>query len=232
MTAPEDRPAGLHALIAAGSGGADTSADWLRRLCRVAVRELAASGAGVSLITDAGTHGLAAVSDPTSEVVEELQFTLGEGPCLDAHATRRTVLVPDLTRDALTRWPAYAPAAYEHGVRAVFAFPLQIGAACLGVLDVYRDEVGSLSGDALNQALAFAEVALTILLDEQERAGPQRIGAGAEGAPRPPRRALPGPGHGAGTTRRRRRRGTGPPPRARLRQRPPSRRCGAGRGRT
>jgi GAF domain-containing protein len=182
VTAPEDRSAGLHALIAAESGGADTSADWLRRLCRVAVRELPASGAGVSLITDAGTHGMAAVSDPTSEVIEELQFTLGEGPCLDAHATRRTVLVPDLTRDALTRWPAYAPAAYEHGVRAVFAFPLQIGAARLGVLDVYRDEVGSLSGDALNQALAFAEVALTILLDEQERAGPQRIGAGAEGA--------------------------------------------------
>jgi hypothetical protein len=45
------------------------------------------------------------------------------------------VLIADLARDALTRWPAYAPAAREHGVQAVFAFPLQIGAARLGTLD-------------------------------------------------------------------------------------------------
>ena len=182
MTAPEDRPARIHALIAAELRGADGSGDRLRQLCRFAVRELPASGAGVSLITDAGTQGMAAASDPTSEVVEELQFTLGEGPCIDAHASRRPVLIPDLAEDALTRWPAYVPAAREQGVQAVFAFPLQIGAARLGTLDVYRDEVGSLSGEALDQALTCAEVALMILLDEQDRAGPERMGAVAESA--------------------------------------------------
>jgi hypothetical protein len=167
-------------LIAAESRGADGSGDWLRQLCRVAVRELSASGVGVSLITDAGTQGTAAASDPTSEFVEELQFTLGEGPCLEAHASRRPVLIPNLAEDALTRWPAYVPAAREHGVQAVFAFPLQIGAARLGTLDVYRDEVGSLSGKTLNQALTCAEVALMILLDEQERAGPETVGGVVE----------------------------------------------------
>jgi GAF domain-containing protein/ANTAR domain-containing protein len=180
VTAPENRPARLHALIAAELRDADGSADWLGQLCRVAVRELPASGVGVSLITDSETQGVAAASDSTSEVVEELQFTLGEGPCLQARASRRPVLVPDLAAAALTRWPAYAPAAREHGVQAVFAFPLQIGAARLGALDIYRDEVGSLSGKALNQALTCAEVALMILLDEQERAGPEGMGGGVE----------------------------------------------------
>ena len=56
---------------------------------------------------------------------------------MDAHAWRRPVLEPDLrVVAAIRRWPGYAPAAFEAGVRAVFAFPLQIGAARLGVLDV------------------------------------------------------------------------------------------------
>lgn len=51
------------------------------------------------------------------------------------------------------------------GVRAVFAFPLQVGAACLGGLDVYRLSSGSLTQIGLVDALAFAEVAFGILLD-------------------------------------------------------------------
>jgi hypothetical protein len=153
----------------------------LERVCFAVVPVLSASGAGISMMTADGTRGVCIASDPVSQHVDDLQFVLGEGPCMEAFEHRRPVLVTDVA-DTATRWPLYAPAAEQGGVRAVFAFPLQIGAARLGALDVYRDEVGSLSGEALNEALAFAEVALTILLDEQERAGPQRIGAGAEGA--------------------------------------------------
>jgi hypothetical protein len=99
-----------------------------------------------------------------------LQFTLGEGPCVDAFASRRPVLTPELDLFVTKRWPAYTPVAYERGVRAVFAFPMQIGAARLGVMDVYRDSPGALEDQALAQAFAFAEVALTTLLDQQDAA--------------------------------------------------------------
>jgi GAF domain/ANTAR domain len=144
----------------------------LQRLCLALTRALPAAGAGITVMIDHGTQGVAAASDALSSQIEELQFTLGEGPCIEANALQRPVLVADLDGDSAQRWPVYAPAAQVHGVRAVFAFPLQIGAAHLGVLDVYRDRPGPLGREALTLALTFAEVALSTMLDRQARTGP------------------------------------------------------------
>jgi hypothetical protein len=127
-----------------------------------------------------GMRGVAAVSEPAYEPIEELQFALGEGPCLDAFATRRPVLVPDLAAGAMGRWPGYAPAVHHRGMRAVFAFPLQIGAARLGVLDVFRVEPGSLSTAEFREALTFADVAVTTLLNGQEQAPPGAVADGLD----------------------------------------------------
>ena len=69
--------------------------------------------------------------------------------------------------DAPARWPVYAPAVHQAGIRAVFAFPLQVGAAHLGVLDVFRSDAGPLSRDELGQALTFPERAVTQNQDEE-----------------------------------------------------------------
>jgi hypothetical protein len=53
----------------------------------------------------------------------------------------------------------------------VFAFPLQVGAARLGVLDVFRDRAGALTSDELRQAVLLADVTVTALLDQHERGG-------------------------------------------------------------
>ena len=91
---------------------------------------------------------------------------------------RRPVLVPDLADGAVGRWPIYTPAVYDGGVRAVFAFPLQVGAARLGVLDVFRARSGPLTADELGRALTFADVAVTTLLDGQDAAYPGSAAAG------------------------------------------------------
>ena len=171
MTASDAALSDLRALISREPSAPDDKPDtigWLQRLCRSAARSLPASGVGVSVMSDEGDHVTAAASDPRSVLVEELQFTLGEGPCLDAYSSGRPVLSADLTEDT-RRWPGYGPAAHEHGIRAVFAFPLQVGAARLGALDVYRDEAGSLSPRVVSQALTFADLALQSLLDAQKR---------------------------------------------------------------
>ncbi len=151
-------------------GEADGTISWLRRLCSAAAHSLPASGAGVSVMGETTSRGVAAASDLASQQLEEMQFSLGEGPCMDAFALRQPVLAPDLKDSDSARWPVYSPAAYEKGVHAVFAFPLQVGAARLGVLDVYRAQKGSLSREALAQALSFAEVAVQTLLDGQATA--------------------------------------------------------------
>ena len=133
-------------------------------------------------MSEAGARGVAAASDPASERIDELQFALGEGPCMDAFTSRRPVLEPDLGGGGLARWPIYSPAAHVEGVRATFAFPLQVGAARLGVLDLYRETPGTLSGEELAQALTFADVATTMLLDGQEQAPPGAAAAGLDEA--------------------------------------------------
>lgn len=151
------------------SGPGDGVADRLRRLCHLAVRTLPASGAGLSVVAKDRQFSLLAAADPVSERLEELQFVLGEGPCVDAAADRRPVLVPDLAIEGPRRWPAYAAAVLGAGVDAVFAFPLQVGAAQLGVLDLFRDRAGPLTGAELGRALALADHAVMVLLDGQDR---------------------------------------------------------------
>ena len=151
--------------------GAPGTVGRLERLCSALTRSLPATGVGVSLLTnDNHGGGTVAASSAASRKLEELQFSLGEGPCIDAYTSRRPVLEPDLTTHGMRRWPAYARAACEHGVEAVFAFPLQVGAARAGALDIYRNEAGSLTADGLTQAVTFAEVAMGLLVDGQDGA--------------------------------------------------------------
>jgi len=128
---------------------------------------LPVSGVGLALMTDDGPAGIIAATDGAAMELEELQFTLGEGPCVDASQTGRPVLQPDLARTAPLRWPGFAGGALDAGVRAVFAFPLRVGAIRVGVLDLYRDRAGPLSTDELAEALSFADAATLLLLHEQ-----------------------------------------------------------------
>lgn len=122
-----------------------------------------------------------------SDELEELQFTLGQGPGVDAAAGAGVVLVPDLAAGpALRRWPMFAPAATERGVRGLFAFPVAAGAVRIGVLDVYRRDPGALGATHLTTALAFADAVLVMVLDQR---GAVRGGTDPEGAMLPERRA-------------------------------------------
>lgn len=145
------------------------------RLCTQATNAVPVSGAGVALMTPAGHGGTLAATDGPAAAMENLQLTLGEGPCLDAARDRRPVLEADLVRSGMTRWPGFGPAAVDAGIAAIFAFPLQIGAISLGVLDLYRNAPGSLDTLQFGEALDFAAAATTILLDQQHEAGPGRL---------------------------------------------------------
>jgi hypothetical protein len=173
-----DRAAVLRRLIAADPSAAEDLVGLLGHVCRVAAAEMAASGAGVSVMTRHGGRGLYAASDAVSERFEDLQFVLGEGPCIEAFEARRPVMIADLSSDAMHRWPLYAPAVHEDGLRAVFAFPLQVGAARLGVMDVFREQPGPLTEVQLGTAFLVADMIVEVLLDRQEGHGRQGIDGG------------------------------------------------------
>jgi hypothetical protein len=145
------------------------------RLCAAATKAVPVTGAGVALMTAGGHGGTLAATDGPAMVMENLQHSLGEGPCLDASRDRRPVLYPDLARTGMSRWPGFSPAAVEAGVAAVFAFPLQVGAIRLGVLDLYRDTAGPLDTLQLAEALDYAAAATTVLLDLQHEVSPGQL---------------------------------------------------------
>ena len=130
-------------------------------------RSLPVSGVGMALMTDDGPAGTVAATDGNAHEVEELQFSLGEGPCVDASKTGQPVLQPDLARTGRQRWPAFAAGAASAGLAAVFAFPLRVGGIRLGVLDLHRTTTGALAQDDLASALSFADAATAVLLHLQ-----------------------------------------------------------------
>lgn len=138
-----------------------------RRLVDACADELPVTGVGMVLMTDAGPAGVVAVTDGAAATMEELQFTLGEGPCVDSSRTGRPVLQPDLAVTGPPRWPAFSAGALEAGICAIFALPLRVGGIRLGVLDLYRDEPGPLEEKHLTEALNYADAATAVLLHLQ-----------------------------------------------------------------
>lgn len=119
------------------------------------------------MVTEVGNRGVVCATDDVSARIEELQFSLGEGPCVDAIRAGGPVLVPDLDRPGdvtVDRWPTFMESAGSAGVRAVFAFPLRIGAISVGALDLYRVRPGELTEDELLAVLMAADAAALALL--------------------------------------------------------------------
>ena len=81
-------------------------------------------------------------SNPVARQIEDLQYTIGEGPGIDAHATGRPVAEPDLGSPRRIRWPVFAGPAVAAGAGALFSFPLRMGAVRLGALTLYQPRPG------------------------------------------------------------------------------------------
>jgi GAF domain len=137
----------------------------LQRLCRAATSSLSLEGAVVQLVTRAQEPVVLASSDESSRRIGNIAFEVGEGPCFDAFALDRPVLVPDLLGEGQARWPGYVSAMSQGGVAATYTFPLHLGAVRLGVLELYGAQVRSLGPDEVSVALVFAEAATDSMVD-------------------------------------------------------------------
>jgi ANTAR domain len=121
-------------------------------------------GASVTAISGQVAREPVCASDEVGALLEELQFTTGEGPTADDFGFGSAELIPDLG-SAVARWPGFVPMAVAAGAQAMFLFPLQAGAIRVGVLSLYRAQPGSLADEQLADALVFADIALRLLLD-------------------------------------------------------------------
>jgi hypothetical protein len=159
------------------SGGPDLGTAWL---CDVCAEVTEVNGAGIMLMSGDLPHGSVGSSDLVSALIEQLQYDLGEGPCIDAYRQDRPMIEPDLANPATPRWLAFTGPAVEAGARAVFGFPVQVGAVRLGALNLYRDRVGPLTDDQHADALVMADVVAHSILMLQASAPPGTVAAELE----------------------------------------------------
>ena len=170
MTGGRERRLELLARISDHGGELET-----QRLCDVCAEVTGATGAGIMLMSGEIPRGSVCTTDPVSALIEQLQYDLGEGPCVDAYNDDRPVLEPDLANPASARWPAFTEPAVAAGVSAVFGFPLQVGAVRLGALNLYSDVPGPLTDDQHADALVMAGIVAQALMLLQAGAPPGTV---------------------------------------------------------
>jgi GAF domain-containing protein len=143
------------------------------QVCRAYVAGLDVDGAAISLLTASSAHQTLCATDATAELLEDLQFSLGEGACVEAALTGRPVLVPDLHHTPeVSRWPIFAAVLAEQSdVGALFAVPFQWDTINLGVLDLYRTAPGSLSEGQLRDVMRAADMAALMFLGVRTEPG-------------------------------------------------------------
>ena len=149
----------------------DSSPD---RLCKLCMDVTATSGVGIMLRSGDVRRGSFGTTDAVSSFIEEMQFMLGEGPCIDAYNLEAPIAEPNLA-DMTGRWLGFTPPVLKAGVGALFAFPLRVGTERLGSLDLYRDHSGALSDDQHADALIMADVVSEAVLTTQAAAPPGEL---------------------------------------------------------
>ena len=155
----------LRVSLGAALVGAATPLAAADRLCTACVDLIDVDGASISLIEAGAMQGTFGSSGELSRMFDELQFTYGQGPCLDAVRDNRPVTAANLDAPDEGRWPALTEAVLAHGIHAIYALPVTVKSLPIGALDLYRHRSGPLDGQALTGGLWAATLASLPLLD-------------------------------------------------------------------
>ena len=144
-----------------------------QRICAVARELLSARIASLALVID-HAYSPIADSDALGTLLDEEQFALGDGPTFDAQNSPAPVILDDVhAHRAAARWPIFVKLAQKHQVHGVFAFPLRIGDAYLGVLTVYRIRAGEPSAKEYRDGLILSSLATAEIIRNQAGAEPE-----------------------------------------------------------
>jgi hypothetical protein len=168
-----DRRERLRALLAVHAGAFAL----LCGICELCVSELAVTGARVRVLGGFRSKGggvLVYATDPLGAELDDLAGTAGAGPCVDAFELGHPVLISELAAERV-RWPGFTADAVSAGVAAVFSFPLRVGGAPLGVLELHRTTPGPLSATHLADAFLLADAATDTILDDMHAVAPMTL---------------------------------------------------------
>jgi transcriptional regulator with GAF, ATPase, and Fis domain len=111
--------------------------------------------AGISFVRRKAPIETPAATDPLVLRGDELQYSLQEGPCLDAIWDQEMVHSPNLATEQ--RWPRWAPQVMDElGVASMLSFQLYTTEDTLGALNLYSKRVDAFDEDDFNAGMLLA----------------------------------------------------------------------------
>ncbi len=115
-----------------------------------------ASEVSVTLVLAKGAYTPAFTGDLALNL-DESQYALGHGPCLDAARSTSTQHITDMTAES--RWPDWTVRACEAGAHSSLSIGLPVQEAVTGALNIYATKPHAFDEDALAVAQTFASYA-------------------------------------------------------------------------
>ena len=140
--------------------------DLLHWLVEECTQILDTQAGGLLLMDPAGELQLIASTSEDAELVELLQLSTDEGPCLQCFRTGKPVTVGDLSVDT-DRWPGFSEGAISHGFHSVHATPLRLRGEVIGTMNLFSVHIGELTPADIAVAQALADVATIGILQER-----------------------------------------------------------------
>ncbi|KDN23922.1 GAF and ANTAR domain-containing protein [Amycolatopsis rifamycinica] len=124
--------------------------------------------AGISLVEHKRSIRTVAPTNPVVSAIDEVQYRVKQGPCLDAIAEREVFSTGDLATEG--RWAEFATAAAEFGVRSMLSYRLFVSDTTLGALNLYSRARDAFDRRTREDGKLFAAHAAIALVGAQTEA--------------------------------------------------------------
>jgi GAF domain-containing protein len=145
-------------------GALDAEQDLARAMQQIAsaAKELlGVDGAGLMLADERGELRWATASDQRTQVVEEGEERLGQGPCVNAFAEHAPMAMRDATKEP--HWGSITDVVTGQEMRAGLSVPIQLEGGPIGSLDLYSAEPRDWDQAEISAAQVYAALAATLL---------------------------------------------------------------------
>ena len=147
--------------------------DLLTRVATYAVRAIpGADGAGLTLLEEDRADTIVATA-PFVREVDDIQYGLGQGPCITAAQEGRTIISGSLGGDH--RWPRFGGRVARRGVHSVVSLPLIVPDRVVGAMNVYAHAKDVFNDRAAELGEIFAAPAAIAVQNAQVLAQAQRL---------------------------------------------------------
>ena len=147
--------------------------DLLTGVARLSVGAIpGADGAGLTLIEQGRANTIVATSPFVTEV-DDIQYGIGEGPCISAARDNRTVTSGSIGADQ--RWKTFGSRVARLGVHSVISLPLATPDGVVGAMNVYAHTKHTFDERAIELGELFAAPAAIAVQNAQVLSQTRRL---------------------------------------------------------